>query len=191
MSAWRRGTVMLLAIVLVACNSDAAGPDSVPLELPAHWSFDGGNLDGWTLGSRSTGTGGGSAARNNAGGYVEMTAWGQVGVPDAWMSLQVALPDVVGLWIDARSIGGCVEGEDRDSEMRIRVTRANGTSSLVHDWRQVDDFEWPGMLLGGSLEQFAGETVTITIEQDDEGEQEESASDAESVCVDNVDIFID
>lgn len=191
MPAVRCYAVLLLAAGLAACSGESTEPDVGPLALPTLWTFDGGSLEGWTLQTQSPGAAGGTAVRNDAEGYIEFSAWGDPGVPNAWMSRQVTLPDVAGLWIDARAISGCAGGAEKDSAVRMTLTRADGTTSIIEDWNAVDSFDWPGDVVGGSLDPFAGETVTITIEQDDEGEQEESAGEAESLCVDDVTIFID
>ena len=178
-----------LAIALVSCGDETGptGPD--PLQLPITWDFDGG-LEGWILDGRSGGDGAGSASHDQANGWVILSGHGAPGVADAWLRRQVTLPDVDFLWIDASVVSDCVLGQDQDSRVRIIVTSTGGASSVVEDWTTVGHFTLPGQRVGGSLEAFRGETVTIAIEQDDEGDQQES-DEREAICVDFVSIFID
>ena len=176
-----------LSIALASCGDDPAGPD--PVTLPMTWEFDSG-LEGWTLDERSTGDGTGTASHDQANGRVVLSGHGAPGAADAWMSRQVALPDVDFLWIDARMTADCVLNQEHDTYARIIVTETGGATSVVRDWTQVDDFTQLGRNVGGSLEAFRGETVTISIEQDDEGEQQ-SSDEPEAICVNAVSIFQD
>lgn len=176
-----------LSFALASCGDDPAGPD--PVTLPMTWDFDSG-LEGWTLGGRSGGDGAGAASHDQANGRVVLSGYDSPGVADAWMSREVALPDVDLLWIDASVTADCVLDQDHDSFARIVVTEAGGATSVVEDWTEVDDFTLPGRMVGGSLEAFRGKTVTITIEQDDEGEQQDP-DEPEAICVDFVSIFVD
>lgn len=180
-----------LAIALVSCGDETGptGPD--PLELPITWEFDGG-LEGWTLGSRTSGDGGGSAIHDAGGSSVVLSGHGAPGTADAWMSRQVTLPDGAAgeVWIDVAGMADCLLRDEGDTHARITVTPSNGSTTIVEDWRRVAPADMPVVIVGGSLEQFAGETVTITIEQDDEGEQEEGG-ETESVCVSRIEIFDD
>ena len=176
---------------LLACGSDNVSAPPDPLQLPMEWTF-GGELDGWALHNRTTGDGGGQASHDASSAHVVLAGYDAPGAADAWMSRQVTLPtDVAGvLWIDVHGIADCLLSEQHDSHARITVTTSDGSTSVVDDWRKVAQFDTPSVIAGGSLQQFAGQTVTITIEQDDEGEQE-SADEPETVCVSRIEIFED
>lgn len=183
-----------LTLGSLACGStEPGGPDPSepdPITLPIEWRFDAG-LDGWTLHARTAGDGGGTASHDPTDGLVVLRGQGAPGVADAWLRRQVTLPETDDyLWIDVEVIADCATGGDNDTAGRITVTRADGTVSDITAWERVMDYELPGRLLGGSLEAVAGETVTITIEQDDEGEQEDGGDD-EALCVAGVEIFLD
>ena len=186
-----RSLPILLAVGLgtLACSStEPAGPE--PITLPIEWRFSDG-LGGWTTHARTTGDGNGTATHDAGAGLVVLRGQGAPGVADAWLRRQVALPDTDDyLWIDVEVTADCVTGGDNDTAGRITVTGADGTVTDITDWERVTDYALPGRLLGGSLQDFAGETVTITIEQDDEGEQEDDGDD-EALCVAGVEIFLD
>lgn len=187
------GRLLLLgaALALLACGSETMSGPPDPLELPMRWTF-GGELDGWTLHQRATGAGGGQASHDASGARVVLAGYDAPGAADAWMSRKVILPkDVAGeLWIDIEGIADCLLSQGHDSHARITVTTSDGSTSIVEDWRRVNQFDTPTVIAGGSLQQFAGQTVTITIEQDDEGEQE-APDEPESVCVSSIEIFAD
>lgn len=185
----RTAAAALLATCLVACGSDPAGPpddDDDEITLPMEFTFDS-SQEGWLLLARLPGDGSGTASYDGANGRIILSGYGEPGEPDAWMSRKVTLPDVELLWIDVLVTADCLMGGSNDSHARLTVTTEDNTTTVVDDWSKVD--ETPN-LLGGLLEPFRGQTVTITIEQDDEGDQQ-SADDPESVCVDNVKIFED
>lgn len=182
----RTAAAALLATCLGACGSEPAGPPDEEITLPMEFTFDSGQ-EGWLLFARLPGDGSGTATYDGANGRIILSGYGSPGEPDAWMSREVTLPDVDLLWIDALVSADCLADGSNDSSVRITVTTEDNTTTVIQDWTNVD--ETPG-LEGGSLEAFRGQTVTITIEQDDDGDQE-PANEPESVCVDNVEIFQD
>lgn len=174
------------SILLVACGSDPAGPEEPEtLALPTEWAFETG-ADGWTLGSASTG---GSATHNSAEGSLILAGSGDPGAANAWMSRTVTLPvpDAGYAWIDAYVAADCIDGQSGDTYLRITAESEEQGLVTVRDWTSIDETY---QNVGGSLEAFEGQTVTITIEMDDEGEQQDPA-DPEEACVDMVSIFLD
>ena len=187
------GRLLLLlgaALALLACGSDTLSGPPDPLQLPMEWTF-GGGLDGWTLHNRTAGDGGGQASHDASNGRVVLSGSGAPGEPDAWMSREVTLPeiDIGELWIDVHGITDCLAAKGNDSQARLTVRAPDGSTTVVDDWHKVVPLDSPVLIVGGSIHQFAGQTVTITIEQDDEGEQE--GDTPESVCVSRIEILAD
>lgn len=174
-----------MAVMLTACGSDPAGPEERDaLVLPTEWTFDTG-ADGWTLGTASTG---GSATHNSAEGRLILAGFGGPGAANAWMSRIVTLPvsETGYPWIDAYVAADCIDGESNDTYLRITAESDELGLVTVRDWTSIDESY---RNVGGSLEDFEGQTVTVTIEMDDEGEQQDP-DDPEAACVDMVSIFL-
>lgn len=187
--------VALLAMLLAgACGSDPAGIDepiddpveeSEVLTLPTEWTFDTGT-EGWDLTASSNG----SAVYDPAEGRIVLSGYGVPGEANASISRVVNLPAVgedVILWIDVFVAADCLDNGDNDTFLRITAASSEEGTVIIRDWTRIHENIHAE---GGSLEAFAGETVTITIEQDDEGDQQ-SPDDPESACIDRISIFDD
>lgn len=186
----RSGLAIVTALLAAACGSDPAGIDEPVdepdvLTLPFEWTFDAGT-DGWDLAAGSTG----SAVHDPAEGRIILSGHGGPGEAKSSMSRVVSLPVVaegVIPWIDVFVAADCLSSGSNDTSLRITAASAEQGTVVVQDWTRIDEDLRPE---GGSLEAFAGETVTITIEQDDDGDPE-PPDDPEHVCVDRVSIFED
>jgi len=180
-SLLRFAAATCLLVGVASCDDDdPAGPDPDPdpIELPTLYTFDA-SLEGWTLG-----TDGGTATRNGDG-FVMLEGEGTAGEADAWMSREVILPGVEGLWIDVRSSEAHdpVCGGDGDGRLRITATPSGGAPVVIENWEQYDG---DGDVVDASLETVGGQTVTLRIEADDAGTEGPNIA-----CVDEVEIFID
>lgn len=179
-------TATMAAIVLIAatgCGDDSSGPTNDT--LPITWNFDGG-LEGWTGGSATAAGQGGAVSTSN--GTVTLQGWGAPGQPDAWISRSVALPDLA-YSIRVLAISDCAAAEDEnDTSMRILLVDG-GDTAVLGEWQTVSEQGYD--LRSADLYEFAGQTVTLRIEMDDEGEQEDDLANGELLCIDQIQIIAD
>ena len=173
----------LACLTLTACDDD--DPTDPGPALPIIWTFDAG-LDGWTPGSAGTATGGGSV--ETEGGEVVLLGWGDPGEPNAWITRTVALP-AAAYTIRVHATADCflVEGGG-DTALRIRLTAGNTTTTLL-DWTSISEDTYDTR--SADLEQYAGQTVTLRVEMDDEATQEEGPDRFETLCIDEISIIGD
>jgi hypothetical protein len=171
---------LLLLAPLLACGSDdPAGPGGGG-GFPMEWNFTAG-LEGWQAGTRPGGEGGGDVGVMN--GMAVLNGFGEPGDPDAWISRTVQLPvEPMSLAFDALS--GCGGRDDGDSFLYVTVTSPDWAGEPLLASDQISADQTTPFLLG--LNPYAGMEVTITFQQDDEGEQEDGMEEAESICIDDV-----
>lgn len=163
-----------LLLFTVACSDDdPAGPSN---DLLFRWTF-GSDLEGWSEDSDDSG-GWGSVSMSNADsqndapddedGSVKLDGVGDPGEPNAWIHRSVALP------ADAATMSYFAAGHDRnggDANLRVRLVDGSGASHTLADWE-----EFTGTAAGQTWESrsvsiaaYAGQTVTLFFEQDDNG----------------------
>ena len=154
-------------------------PVPVPLEIAAdarasttvgqlsalEWTFDEDN-EGWLEGVSD----GGTVYHLDRGfGLLKLHGIGDVGTPNAWIYQQIALPAT------ARTLELRVSAHDRDGATvawRVRLVDAGGTSHTLHGWEILTGAEGVLVWVDRSIpiESYAGQTVTVYVEQDDNGE---------------------
>lgn len=157
---------------LPACGSSESDDPAILLR----WTF-GDDLEGWSEGSDQSGLGSGFVSTSNADahedapdaedGSVKLDGTGNPGVPNSWIFRQIAIP------AEASTLAWWAAGHDRDggnAHLRVRVESAGSSTTLmnwaeytgregVHEWRETTV----------DIGSFAGETVTLFFEQDDNG----------------------
>ena len=171
-------------LLLGACSDDPTNPDPGDT-LPIVWSFDSG-LEGWLPGAAATAANGGGVTIE--GGEVILTGWGGPGEPDAWIARTVDLPPDA-YTIRVRATADCVTQEGGgDSSLRIRLA-AGGTTATLQDWTTIPEDAYATQ--SADLDEYAGESVTLRLEMDDEGGQEDGPDEFETLCIDEVQIIGD
>lgn len=124
------------------------------------WEFSN-DLEGWSpMGS--------AIQLDREGGVVKLDGVGDPGVPNASISRTIVLPAT------ASTLRFRTSAHDRDgadAALRVRL-ETNGQSTTLLDWEVLagaeDVFLWHDRNV--SLAPFAGQTVTLFFEQDDDGE---------------------
>lgn len=132
------------------------------------WTFDLDN-DGWGEGVTGNGT---VFHLEREGGVLKLAGTDDaVGSPNTWIFKQVALPPT------AQSVFLRVSPHDRAGgtvAWRLRLVDAAGASHTLHDWEVLTGAEgvhlWADRTL--SLAAWAGTSVTLYVEQDDDGQHE-------------------
>jgi hypothetical protein len=163
-----------LLCIAVGCNGDdPAGPGNTEL---FRWSF-GSDLEGWQTGADDAG-GWGDVTVVNADrqddppdeekGSVKLDGTGDPGEPNAWIHRGIALP------AHARTLAYWAAGHNRnggDAALRVRLVDGGGTSHTLADWEEFTGSEgvhhWESRSV--SIAAYAGQTVTLYFEQDDNG----------------------
>ena len=153
-------------------------PVPVPLELAADakatvtvtdqsalkWTFDTDN-EGWGEGGDGT-----VFHLEREGGVLKLHGTDDaVGTPNAWIFKQIDLP------ADVATVAFRVSAHDRDGATvawRVRLVDASGTSHTLLDWEVLSGAEgvhlWADR--SASIAAWAGTTVTMYVEQDDDGQ---------------------
>lgn len=179
-----RAATRVLAATLAVLMATGCGDDSPTGgdDLPITWNFDAG-LEGWSTEAAAAAGHGGSVS--SSAGTVVLRGWGAPGDPDAWITQSLTLP-AAAYTIRVRAISDCAEAEaDNDTYMRILLI-ASGSTTVLSDWQTIDEEAYQTQ--SADLDQFAGETVTLRIEMDDEGGQEDDLASGEMLCIDQVQI---
>lgn len=168
--------VLFLAMVFVAgCGDDPVAPKG------AAFTFDfADGFDDWEPGTTSTNGWGSATWSDRKGGIVHLDGTGGPGEPNSWISRELTLPG------NATELAYDVAGHDRrfgDSGFRVRIEEG-GVSTTVRDWEVVvgsddGDFDWHPHT--DDISAFAGKTVTLFLEQDDDGDGTD-----EHIYLDNV-----
>lgn len=166
--------VGVAALVFVAgCDGGATDSDSVLIR----WTF-GDDLEDWEAGTDQSGGWGDVAMSNHDAlpdasdeddGSVKLDGTGDPGEPNAWIyNNDLALPD------DAATLAYYAAGHDRDggdSNLRVRLVDGSGTGHTLSDWEEFTGSEgehnWEERMV--SVAAYAGQTVTLFFEQDDNG----------------------
>lgn len=159
--------LMASGLLLPACDG-GTGDDGGGAALLS-WSFEE-DLEGWQEGEADEGSWGTVRWQKFGGNVVKLDGTGDEGNPNAWIYREVTLPE------KARSLRFRTAPHNRngaDAALRVRLVE-NGTSTTLLDW-EVLKFNGTD---GGDLEfversvsvaDFAGRTVTLYFEQDDNG----------------------
>ena len=173
----RAALPLSLILLLPSCGEN--GP-AEPATLPISWTFDLG-LDGWAPGGVASGYPFGAVSHSD--GQVVLQGAGDPGTPNVWISRSVDLPAGANVFL-VRAISRCVSSDPSDTNVRVRVEQG-GTSTIALDWTEVG-IDW--RTLAVPIMPYAGEAVRFIIELDDNGEQEEDPTEAESLCIDEITI---
>ena len=145
------------------------------------WTFES-SLDGWTPGTSSSGGGGGEVRAEQ--GMAVLRGFENPDAANAWISREIDLP-ANAEQLRFRAQASCVPGDEHDSMLRVLISSGAGGTETLTDWLTVQ--QGPGFTSTSvSLSAYAGQTVTIRMEQKDEGQQEDSLAEAESVCIDDI-----
>lgn len=172
----------LLAVGACSGDDDPTGPPSE--ELPITWVFDAG-LDGWDPSEQCNGNPAcypvGMVSQND--GMVILEGAGDPDSPNATISRALRLPEGA-TTIAVRARSSCTGTSAADTDVRIRI-QVGAAPTIVRDWIEVDE-AWTTVSAG--IGQFAGQQVAIYVEQNDNGEQEDAAADAEALCIDDITI---
>ena len=174
----RRG---LLAGVASVALTTACGDDdpSAPAndEVIFRWTFPD-DLDGWDTGMDDAG-GWGTAVHSGADalasptaaeeGSVKLDGVGDPGEPNAWIfRTDVVLPD------DATTLAYWAAGHNQDganAHLRVRLVDESATNHTLADWEEFSGTagtrNWEERMV--SVAAFAGQTVALYFEQDDNG----------------------
>jgi len=155
--------------LFILSAATGCGDDSPtqPADPGIVFGFEDGFQD-WDPGTTSNGWG--NATWSDRGdGMVHLDGVGGPGDANSWVSREIALPS------DATQVTYRVSGHDRrngDSEFRVRL-EATGASTTVHDWEDIvggvdGDFNW--LTFTDDISAFAGKTVTVYFEQNDDGD---------------------
>jgi hypothetical protein len=175
---------ILALAALGGCGSDDDPTGPPAGELPMTWVFDAG-LDGWDPSEQCNGDPAcypvGMVTQND--GMVILEGAGDPASANASISRSVSLP-AGSATIEVRAISSCTGTIASDTDIRILV-QAGASETIVQDWIEVDE-SWTTISAG--IAGFAGQQVTIEIEQNDNGEQEESGASAEALCIDEITI---
>lgn len=167
------------ALALSTACSDGDGPGGpAPDPVLFRWTF-GDDLEGWTEGTTPSANSWGSVALSNADalddpaesddGSVKLDGTGDPGLPNAWIyHTGLDLP------ADAGTLAYWAAGHDRDggdAALRVVVVDEGGTAHTLADWEEFSGSEgvhnWEQRMV--SLAAYAGQTVTLFFEQDDNG----------------------
>ena len=176
------GSLLGVAVLTASACGDDSNPPTGGEELPITWNFDAG-LEGWTAGAAAAGDHGGSVTAG--AGSVVLRGWGSPGEPDAWITQSLTLP-AAAYTIRVRAISDCAEAEaENDTYMRILLT-ASGSTTVLSDWQTIHEDAYQTQ--SADLDSFAGQAVTLRIEMDDEGGQEDDLASGETLCIDQVQI---
>ena len=132
------------------------------------WTFDTGN-DGWEEGVTGNGT---VFHLEREGGVLKLHGTDDaIGTPNAWIYRAVTLPAA------AQTVALRVSAHDRDGATvawRLRLVDAAGTSHVLHGWEVLGGAEavhlWADRT--ASIAAWAGTSVTLYVEQDDNGQHE-------------------
>lgn len=172
------GGLAVLALGLTAAcgDDDPAGPANDTIIF--RWTF-GDDLEGWTGGTTPSANSWGDVALANADalpdapdeddGSVKLDGTGDPGLPNAWIyHTDLALP------ADAATLAYYAAGHDRDggnSNLRVVLLDEGGTNHTLADWEEFTgsegDHHWEERVV--SIAAYAGQTVTLFFEQDDNG----------------------
>ena len=167
------------AIVLPACSDDDDGPSGPgPEEVIYQWAFGADELAGWEVGMASVGSWGtvthvGSdhlaSPSPDEEGSAKLDGVGDPGVPNAWI-FRAGVP----LPADAATLAWFAAGHNQDganANLRVRLVDGSAVEHTLADWE-----EFTGSSAGRNWEErtvsiaaYAGQTVTIYFEQDDNG----------------------
>jgi hypothetical protein len=148
-----------------AGGAAAGGAGGEPAFRELRFTFDGG-LEGWQL--ASAGGKYDSAAHiatiGNPGGSIILNG-SDIGVvdanPNAWAFRSVDVPEGAAFVVfDTRA--------QNDAALRVRLVDDSGSSHTVLDWQLLSGGDW--MTLTFAVVSWAGQTVTLYFEQDDDGE---------------------
>jgi hypothetical protein len=161
--------LLMITPVLVLFAAAGCGGDNPaqPADPGIVFGFEDG-LQGWSPGT--TGNGWGNATWSDRGdGMIHLDGVGGPGDPNSWVSRGVALPS------DAAQVTYRISGHDRrngDSAFRLRI-EDTGVSTTVHDWQVIvggtdGNFNW--LSFSDDISAFAGKTVNVYFEQDDDGD---------------------
>jgi hypothetical protein len=171
-----------MTVLSAAGCGDDSNPPTAGDDLPITWDFDAG-LDGWGTGAAAAAGHGGAVTAT--AGTVVLRGWGAPGEPDAWITQSLTLP-AAAYTIRVRAISDCAEAEaENDTYMRILLT-ASGSTTVLLDWRTIDEDTYQSE--SADLDAFAGQMVTLRIEMDDEGGQEDDLASGEMLCIDQIQI---
>ena len=174
--------VVATALIFATGCGDDSDPPTGGNDLPITWNFDAG-LEGWSSGAAAAAGHGGSVS--SSAGNVVMRAWGAPGEPDAWITQSLTLPSAA-YTIRVRAVSDCAEADpENDTYMRILLT-ASGSTTVLSDWQTINENAYQTQ--SADLDAFAGETVTLRIEMDDEGGQEDDLASGEMLCIDQIQI---
>jgi hypothetical protein len=163
-----------LLLAAGACGgNDATGPVN---DVLLRWTF-GSDLEGWSDATTSSGGWGTVDLSNNDSqndapddedGSVKLDGVGGPGEPNAWIFRSVVLP------ANAATLSWWAAGHDRDggdAELRVRLVDGNGASHTLADWEEftgsAGTHHWE--LRSAAIAAYAGQTVTLYFEQNDNG----------------------
>ncbi len=165
----RRKTIYLawlvLPIFLTAC--DSAGEEEG--EALLSWTFEE-DLEGWEEGSADGESWGTVRWQKFQGNVVKLDGTGERGVPNAWIYQELSLPS------SARTLRFRTSAHNRsgaDSALRVRVVEGTSSTTLIN-WEVLkftgsDGGDLDFVDREVSISSFAGKTVTLYFEQDDNG----------------------
>ncbi|HSE28888.1 MAG TPA: choice-of-anchor J domain-containing protein [Gemmatimonadales bacterium] len=156
----------LAAGVAGACDDDdGTGPGGGVVEM--EWTFDA-DLEGWESGVDGAGGWGTVVQLDDNGGVVKLDGVGDPGEPNAWIFQEITLSSTA---TTLRFRTSAHNKAGADAALRVRV-EAGGASTTLLDWEVLAGAE--GQYLWAersvSVAAYAGQTVTLYFEQDDDGE---------------------
>lgn len=158
-------TLLGTTVFLLSCDSASEGGGEALLS----WTFDE-DLEGWQEGMADDESWGTVRWLKSFGGVVKLDGTGDRGNPNAWIYQEITLPK------DARTLQFRTSAHNRngaDSALRVRLVEGSNSTTLL-DWEVIKFTGTDGGQLtfvdrNVSIRDFAGRTVTLFFEQDDNG----------------------
>lgn len=166
--------LFLLPVGLAACGGDGDGPTAPGGgAVVMAWTFDR-DLDGWAAGT-AEGESWGTVQwqiwdDDDPSGWIKLDGTGESGTPNAWISRSIDLPAA------AKTLEFRTASHNRpggDAALRVRLVDGAAEHVLLgwevvgHTGDDGGDLVWLDRSV--SIAAYAGRTVTILFEQDDNG----------------------